>query len=189
MSEDPYKVLNVPRNATPSQIKSAYRKLALKYHPDKQAASKSDEEKKECSEKFTKIGNAYEILGDQDRRTQYDQFGTADGSVPQQHTDPFSGGFGFGGGGGGSGFGRDPFDHPFFSGGFGSRQGRSGGSGFMDPFELFREAFKDDFGDSLGHDFHGSGGSHGTQRRRNTRGNRKRSRRDVNSDYWIQSPV
>lgn len=168
MSDDPYQVLNVPRDATPSQIKSAYRKLALKYHPDKQSASKSDQEKKECSEKFTKIGNAYEILGDQDRRAQYDQYGIMDGSggggggVPQQHShnpNPFGGGFGFGGA---------PFDHPFFGGGFGSRQSRTAnGSGFMDPFEIFRQSFGDDF-----HDFHSQGhGGGGSQRRRNTNRN------------------
>jgi len=65
---DFYELLGVPRDASESQIKKAYRKLSLKYHPDKDP---SDEAKK----KFTEVSNAYEVLGDEEKRRIYDQYG------------------------------------------------------------------------------------------------------------------
>lgn len=139
--QDPYETLNLPRNATQAQIKSAYRKLALKYHPDKQ---QNEEDKRKCSETFTFISNAYEILGDPERRQEFDRFGTAGptpspGGTAGHHEHPFGGGF-FNGG--------HPFmNDPFFSGGFGGRrEGNQQSGGFMDPFEVFRNAFGNDFG-------------------------------------------
>lgn len=144
-TEDPYETLNLSRNATQSQVKAAYRKLALKYHPDKQT---SEDEKRRCGEIFTKIGSAYEILGDQQRRTEFDRFGRVGVNEQQQQqqqqhhhshhdqffSDAFSGG--------------SPFmnmDDPFSSGRGHHSNGRRGG--IRDPFDIFRQVFGADFGD------------------------------------------
>lgn len=71
MSKDYYSILGVDKNATPDQIKSAFRKLAVKYHPDKQAG-KSDAEKKVAEDKFKEINEAYETLSDPQKRQEYD---------------------------------------------------------------------------------------------------------------------
>lgn len=71
MPKDYYEILGVPRGASEQEIKKAYRKLALKYHPDRAPQSK----KKEHEEKFKEISQAYRILSDKDRKAQYDQFG------------------------------------------------------------------------------------------------------------------
>jgi curved DNA-binding protein len=71
MAKDYYKILGVPRNASDDQIKKAYRKLAMKYHPDKNPGKEQD-----ASKKFKEINEAYGVLGDKDKRRQYDQFGT-----------------------------------------------------------------------------------------------------------------
>lgn len=129
--DDPYHVLSVPRNATPSQIKSAYRKLALKFHPDRQS---TPEEKERCSKVFVKIGNAYEILADKERRAEYDRYGTF-GATPGQSQHKNQNNFGVFGG-----FDEIFCSDPFFNG---RKSDRSGGFAFTDPFELFREAFGD----------------------------------------------
>merc|ERR1711874_750825 len=103
-SDDPYETLNLPRSATQAQIKAAYRKLALKYHPDKQT---NEEDKQKCGEQFAKIGNAYEILGDPDRRSEFDRFGTVGSDYGQPSSSPQNG------------FGNDPFADAFFGGGRG----------------------------------------------------------------------
>jgi curved DNA-binding protein len=72
-STDYYKSLGVSKNASKSEIKKAYRKLALKYHPDR--ASKSGIDLKKAEEKFKEISEAYSILSDDKKRQQYDQFG------------------------------------------------------------------------------------------------------------------
>ena len=66
---DYYKILGVDRNADTGEIKKAYRKLALKYHPDR---NKGD---KEAEEKFKQISEAYAVLSDKNKRQQYDTFG------------------------------------------------------------------------------------------------------------------
>jgi len=71
MAKDYYEILGVPRNASEGEIKKAYRKLALKYHPDRAPENK----KKEYEEKFKEISQAYRVLSDKDKRAQYDQFG------------------------------------------------------------------------------------------------------------------
>lgn len=83
---DYYEVLGVGRNASESEIKSAYRKLAIKYHPDKNPGNK------EAEEKFKEAAEAYDVLSHPDKRARYDQFGHSMG--PQ----------GFGGAGGAGGF-------------------------------------------------------------------------------------
>lgn len=67
---DYYEVLGVSKNATQDEIKSAYRKLALKYHPDR-----NPDNPKEAEEKFKEITEAYEVLSDPEKRKRYDQFG------------------------------------------------------------------------------------------------------------------
>src|SRR3989338_3982200 len=67
--KDYYQVLGVSRNAIPAEIKSAYRRLALRYHPDKNTGDKAAEEK------FKEVSEAYEVLYDTDKRAQYDRYG------------------------------------------------------------------------------------------------------------------
>lgn len=85
-SSDYYKELGISRDATQEEIKAAYRKNALQYHPDKNQGNP------EATEKFKKISQAYEILGDEEKRRQYDQYGTHD---------PRAAGFGSSGNAGG----------------------------------------------------------------------------------------
>jgi len=103
--EDFYAVLEVARNASDKEIKKAYRRLAMKYHPDRNS------DNPDAEEKFKVIQESYAILSDEHKRAAYDQFGHAgvDQSMGggQQHGDSFSDVFGdvfgdiFGGGGGG----------------------------------------------------------------------------------------
>jgi DnaJ family protein C protein 7 len=69
--KDLYSLLGVSQAASESEIKSAYKKAALKYHPDKQA-SKSEEEKKQAEAMFKSIGEAYEVLSDPEKKSRYD---------------------------------------------------------------------------------------------------------------------
>ena len=73
---DYYEVLGVDKGASEGDIKKAYRKAAMKYHPDK-FANASDAEKKDAEEKFKEINEAYQILSDPQKKQQYDQFGHA----------------------------------------------------------------------------------------------------------------
>ena len=118
MSKDFYEILGVAKTATAEEIKKAYRKLAIKYHPDRNPGDTAAEEK------FKEISNAYEVLSDTSKRQRYDQLG--------HEAFTSTGGQGFGGfGGGGAGGFRDPMDifSQFFGGG-----GGGGSFSFEDLF-------------------------------------------------------
>jgi len=128
MSEDYYSVLGVSKDASDAEIKKAYRKLAMKYHPDHTKGNKGAEEK------FKKISEAYAVLSDKDKRQEYDTFGSEGFHQRFSQEDIFRGfdfgdifkEFGFGGGGGSRrfSFGQgSPFN---FAGG--QQQGRVKGS-------------------------------------------------------------
>ena len=76
LKEDFYKILEVNKNASEAEIKKAYRKQARKYHPDKFSSS-SEAEKATAEKKFKEVNEAYQILSDPEKRTQYDNFGHA----------------------------------------------------------------------------------------------------------------
>jgi len=78
-SLDPYKVLNIPKNADNKQIRSAYKALAKEWHPDKNSSP-------DAQEKFIEIQEAYNILNDDDKRNNYDEFGNADASPPPRYS-------------------------------------------------------------------------------------------------------
>ena len=147
MGKDYYKILGVARNATNEEIKKAYRKMALKFHPDKNKS-------KGAEEKFKEISEAYEVLSDKQKRTVFDQYGE----------EGLKGGAGPSPGGGGSGGnfkwtyhgdpnatfqsffgGEDPFKIFMNFGGPGSSGGRGGHhtvfSTGADPMDI-----DDDFG-------------------------------------------
>jgi molecular chaperone DnaJ len=107
---DYYQVLGVERNAAPEDIKKAYRKLAVKFHPDKNPGDKAAEDK------FKELGEAYEIISNPDKRAAYDRYGHQ----------AFSQGGGFGAGGGV----HDPFD--VFREVFGAGRGGGGGGGIFE---------------------------------------------------------
>ncbi len=122
--QDYYTLLGVSRSATDEEIKKAYRKLAIQYHPDRNPDDKKSEDK------FKEITEAYETLGDNKKREMYDKFGHTQGG------NPFGGGAGgpFGGGAGG-GFGRT----------------YSGNNAGGDPFQdIFGDVFSEVFGASKG---------------------------------------
>lgn len=84
-----YEILNVDKNASKDEIKKSYRKLSLKYHPDKQTG-KTDEEKKDAENKFKEISEAYAILSDDNKRNQYDTYGTINPQQAPTEEDIFS---------------------------------------------------------------------------------------------------
>ena len=126
MSADYYKTLGVDKKASGSEIKKAYRKLALKYHPDKTKGDKTLEAK------FKEISEAYAVLSDSKKRGQYDTFGSEGFQQRYSQEDIFRNSnmadilkeFGFGGGGSAGGF-----SNMFGGGGFSSMGGMGGGGG------------------------------------------------------------
>ena len=139
---DYYAILGIDKNADEKEIKRAYKKMAMKYHPDRN--SESEESKKMAEKKFIDVNDAYSVLSDPKKRSMYDQ-----GVDPLNPEEAGGGGVHFGGdaseilkmffGGGGSPFG-------FSSGGFGNGSnikfsfggpGSRGGRGGGDPFSFF----------------------------------------------------
>jgi DnaJ-class molecular chaperone len=123
---DFYEVLGVSKSASPAEIKSAYRKLALEWHPDRNKST-------QAHEKFKEINEAYAVLSDESKKSAYDQYGHAafapGGGRPQGN--PFGGGFGQQ---------QGPFQYYYSNAG----QGGSPFSGFedmVDPFEIFEQFF------------------------------------------------
>ena len=115
---DYYEVLGVAKTASAEEIKSAYRKLALKWHPDRWVNG-TDAEKKTAEENFKEAAEAYSVLSDPDKRAKYDQFGFAADQM--------------GGGAGGFDFGGmdiNDFLRNIFGGSFGFDFGGFGGGGF-----------------------------------------------------------
>lgn len=112
-NKDYYSILGVEKSASDDEIKSAYRKLAKKYHPDLNKDNPS------AAEKFKEVNEAYEVLGDKQKRSNYDQFGNADGA---NFSDFFGGNGGFSAEGGFGGFG-DIFGDIFSAFGGGSNAG------------------------------------------------------------------
>ena len=130
---DYYEVLGVAKTSTPEELKKAYRKLALKYHPDKNPGDKKAEER------FKQISEAYAVLSDKEKRQNYDTYGAEGFQQRYSQEDIFKGadlndilrefGFNFGGGGGRASFrtsrgGGDPFSSFF-------QQGQGGPGGFQ----------------------------------------------------------
>ncbi len=113
MAKDLYAVLGLSKDASPEELKAAYRKMSKEWHPDKHKGDKGAEDK------FKEINEAYEVLSDSTKKQQYDQFGTT-GNNPGG-----SGGFDFSGFGGGQGAGFSDFGDLFGSF-FGGGQGGGG---------------------------------------------------------------
>ena len=113
--QDFYEILGISKSASQAEIKKAYRKMAIKYHPDKNHGDKTAEEN------FKKAAEAYEVLSDENKKARYDQYGHAAFDGPQ-------GGGGFGGGGMNM---EDIFSQfgDIFGGGFGGGFGGFGGGG------------------------------------------------------------
>ena len=118
---DYYEVLGIGKNATDAEIKSAYRKLAKKYHPDLNPGNK------EAEEKFKEVNEANDVLSDPQKRQRYDQFGFA--GVDPNYAAANGGGAGFGGAGGFGGVDLGDIFGDIFGGGFGGGfSGFGGGS-------------------------------------------------------------
>ena len=130
MSKDLYQILGVPKSASDDDIKKAYRKLAMKYHPDRNPNNK------EAEEKFKEVQNAYAILSDAQKRATYDQFGNA-----AFENNGAGGGFGgFGGFGGSQSFDfGDIFSQMFGGGGGSARQQNFQGADLQYSVEISLE--------------------------------------------------
>ncbi len=135
---DYYEILGVPKGTNAEELKKAYRQLALKYHPDRNPDDKAAEEK------FKELGEAYDVLGDTDKRAAYDRYGHAAFSAgagagragTHDPFDIFREVFGGGGGGGGAG----GIFEEFFGGGRGqARSGKARGSDLRYDLEISLE--------------------------------------------------
>jgi DnaJ-class molecular chaperone len=124
-AKDYYEILGLKKGASEAEIKKAYRKLALQYHPDRNKGDKSAEEK------FKEVTKAYEVLSDPQKKQTYDQFGEA-AFDPSAGSGPFGQGGPFGGFGGQQG----PFSYTYTTNG-----GQQDFGGFSDPFDIFEQFF------------------------------------------------
>lgn len=126
-NQDYYSILGVDKSVSAEELKRAYRKLALQYHPDRNKTA-------EAEEKFKEINKAYEVLGDPQKRQTYDQFGAAafeQGATGAGGQGPFGGGNPFAGG-------QGPFRYTYSTNG--NAQDFDFG-GFSDPFDIFEQFF------------------------------------------------
>jgi DnaJ-class molecular chaperone len=128
--KDYYQILGVGKTASLDEIKKAYRKLALEYHPDRNKS-------KEAAEKFKEVTKAYEVLSNEEKRKTYDQFGQA-AFEQGAGQGPFGGGGPFGGFGRQQGGQYGPFTYTYSSNGGGADFDFGG---FNDPFEIFEQFF------------------------------------------------
>ncbi len=124
---DFYEVLGVSKSATPEEMKKAYRKLALEWHPDRNKSP-------EAHEKFKEINEAYEVLSDAKKRQTYDQFG-------HQAFQPGMGGGAAAQGPFGGGFRQGPFSYYYSTSGGAGGQNPFEGFDFSDPFDIFEQFF------------------------------------------------
>lgn len=136
MKKDFYEVLGVSKSASADEIKRAYRRLALEYHPDRNKS-------KDAAEKFKEISQAYEVLFDPQKKTAYDQFGHAafEQGMGQGPFGGFGGSQPFGGAQGRQGR-YGPFTYTYYTSG--GQQGPGvefDFGGFSDPFEIFEQFF------------------------------------------------
>lgn len=133
MSKDFYETLGIPKNATDTQVKAAYRKMALKWHPDKNKAP-------EASEKFKTINQAYETLSDPKKKQMYDQYGhdayTRQGATSQGNPN--------------AGYQNGPFNYTYSSSGGNPFEGFDFGGGNVDPYDIFESFFGFQGGSSRG---------------------------------------
>lgn len=118
LCEDYYKILGVSRNCEESDIKKSYRKLALKWHPDK-----NPQKKEEAQAKFMKISEAYEVLSDPEKRRQYDLSTNMDAPRTGPRNNQ----------------GSETFHHHF------QQQQQHQQQPFVDPFDMFRKVFGENF--------------------------------------------
>eukprot|EP00536_Pseudo-nitzschia_multiseries_P014919 jgi/Psemu1/40563/gm1.40563_g len=187
-SDNYYTILGLTKKAKEKEIKKAYRKLALQYHPDK---VKEGEDAEEAENIFVKVSEAYSILSDKEKRKIYDRYGKNGLDAFEKGQDPASAGFGgFSGGsgqGGFGGFGQQGFRQSG-GGGFGGFGGSSGFGGFgssgsfgggrtqggFDPFSMFEEMFSGQAG----------GASAGSQHRRRDGRSRGRQKQQQQPDLF-----
>jgi curved DNA-binding protein CbpA len=148
-SSNPYEILGLHPTATAQQIKVSYRKLALRHHPDKLSPHASKQEREEAHESFTKIGHAFEILGDENRRREFDaqqqkresgrgasSFSRHDSFFSARHSPLVDEHFDF----------MDPFDlfNRFFSHERNSTSHRGGNNNGQSSSNRFKSSFFDD---------------------------------------------
>ncbi|MBQ8848004.1 MAG: DnaJ domain-containing protein [Candidatus Gastranaerophilales bacterium] len=139
--KDYYEILGVQRSATQQEIKSAYRKLARKYHPDVNKSS-------DAQNKFKDINEAYEVLGDETKRKRYDQLGSAWSQGADFNVPPGFEGFNFSNFGGGMGGSQGGFSD-FFSAIFGDMMGQQkssrGGFSSFNDFSGFNNQYQNQY--------------------------------------------